>query len=44
MAPLLFPNLALLVLIGLWRLRAHLPGGLTPEPRLSRGGPDSSAP
>ncbi len=25
MAPLLFPNLALLVLIGLWPLRAHLP-------------------
>jgi hypothetical protein len=28
MAPLLFPNLALLVFIGLWRLRAHLPEGL----------------
>jgi hypothetical protein len=27
MAPLLFPNLALLVFIGLWRLRAHLPEG-----------------
>jgi hypothetical protein len=27
MAPLLFPNLALLVFIGLWRLRAQLPEG-----------------
>jgi hypothetical protein len=31
MAPLLFPNLALLVFIGLWRLHAHLPGGPAPE-------------
>jgi hypothetical protein len=27
MAPLLFPNLALLVFIGLWHLRGHLPAG-----------------
>jgi hypothetical protein len=33
MAPLLFPNLALLVGIGLWRLRDHLPAGAAPDPR-----------
>lgn len=34
MAPLLFPNLALLVFIGLWPLRAHLPadGAAAAEP------------
>src|SRR5262249_28247443 len=34
MAPLLFPNLALLVFIGLWDLRAHLAGEPAPQ-RLS---------
>jgi hypothetical protein len=31
MAPLLLPNLALLVFIGLWHLRGHLPKGLAAE-------------
>jgi hypothetical protein len=31
MAPLLFPNLALLVFIGLWHLRAHLPECPAPQ-------------
>jgi hypothetical protein len=31
LAPLLFPNLALLVLIGLWRLRPHLPEDPAPS-------------
>ncbi len=33
MAPLLFPNLALLVLIGLWQLRARLQAGALFRPR-----------
>jgi hypothetical protein len=35
MAPLLFPNLSLLVLIALWHLRGHLPelpGQIDPNP------------
>ena len=38
MAPLLFPNLALLAFIGLWCLRGHLPERLAAEsPRTAAG-------
>ncbi len=41
MAPLLFPNLVQLALLGLWVLRPHLAAGAAPQPMSSA--PDCSA-